>query len=220
VEAARWAVAVYMSRLEAWDVPDVELGPSDLDEARSGREKTAVAPEPHAVRGVMMLGGRYDYQPGPSLHLGSVELAFSAAMLSERLEVGILAAYEPTRGIPGDAVPDAGVQSVPLSLFVRGGLLFSPVLVRLGVGVGIEWRRISFTEPVPSGERSKSAVLPILDGELEAVVLLPRSLRLSAAFTVRGFLKGTKYEWQGLTVYEPPRYSVGAALRLGFVFPG
>lgn len=201
-EVAHWIVSLFVSQLYGERVPMVDFPLVDGNR----------------VIGILTVGGLYEYQPGPGLHLGAVELSGGVSLFDERLLVGIRIGYQPRVERTGVSATSR-IQSLPVSLLVRGGWLFEPVLLRIGIGAGLEWRRFSYSASATVGNGVRTSVLPTLEGELEALVRLPRSLRLSLAGLIRGFLGGQGFTLQGENLYEAPRYSVGAVLRFGFVFP-
>lgn len=214
-EAARWIVLLFAAQLRG------ERGPVDSFIFAEPDPEPSTLPgiRKAGVQAELAVGGLYEFQPGPALHLGTMEISGGVSLLEERLVVGLRLGYQPAVQIQGNQFPVL-VQSIPLSLFVKGGWLVEPVLIRLGLGIGLDWRRFALEAPQPVGDQVRSHLAATLAGELEAVVRLPESVRLSLAASVRGFLGGTAYQWEGQTVYESPRYSVGAVLRLGYLFPG
>jgi hypothetical protein len=91
------------------------------------------------------------------------------------------------------------------------------VLLRGALGIGIEWRQVTVSVPDRPDARRLEKTVPVLEAELETVVALTRVLRVSVAGLFRGFLGGEALSWQGRTIYDPPRVSVGLAIRLGAV---
>jgi len=103
----------------------------------------------------------------------------------------------------------AGGATVPLDL----------VLLRAGLGAGVEWTRLEASPPARLSGRVRSVIVPAIEAEVEAVLLAGRWLRVSAAVFARAFPAWQAWDWDGRTVYETPRWSAGAALRVGAVFP-
>ncbi len=174
---------------------------------------------PGGTTGYATVGGRYGWQKGPGLHLGGIEIEAGAAWLDERLSVGLEAGFLPRRQARTAPV-DSSVESVPLVAMVRGGVRLRPFLLRLGAGVGVEWRRVQIRLAAYEATRSDASWLPVLDGEVEAVLRLAGRFRLALAATLRGYPKGTRYAWNGFPAFEPPVLMAGAVLRLGLSFGG
>jgi hypothetical protein len=63
--------------------------------------------------------------------------------------------------------------------------------------------------------RQITGTVPLLEAEVEAVVAATAVLRVSVAGLFRGFLGGEGLSWQGRTVYDAPRVTVGLAIRVG-----
>jgi len=205
---ARWIVSLFAAQLRGRRPPTVDF-PVVVATSK---------PAGVSIAGTVAVGGVYEYQPGPGLHTGLVEVLGGLSMYDERLWVGLRLGYQPATQVPRSSL-GAKVQAVPFSAQVRGGLVFDPVVLRLGFGVGMEWRRVAFGDGVVKGERIQSKVIPVLEGEVEIMARLPGSMRLSVAGTVRGFLSGDGFTMHDKVDYDPPRYSVGALLRLGIIFP-
>lgn len=165
--------------------------------------------------GYLSVGARYGYQQGPELHLGLLEFEGGLSLFDDRFALGLTGAWQFSRelngGIPGS------VTAGELLLMARGGLRWDIVLLRLGLGVGAQWRRIIARPPSQLNSLSDTDWSAVLGAEVETKVRIHGPLHASLALTLRWFWKSRGYEWMGTSVYEAPGVTAGLALRLGVV---
>ena len=110
--------------------------------------------------------------------------------------------------------------AVPVRLHLRGGGRVHPrVLLRGGLGVGVEWRRLQARGPDRPDALGRTGDVPLVELEAEATFAPTRVLRVGVAGLLRGFLAGEAVAWQGRDAYAPPRVGVGLVLRVGVVLP-
>jgi hypothetical protein len=205
-------------------VPDSrDRGPASLIQGTLPRlprdavidRRIAIAP-----RGYALAGGRYEYRSGNGAHAGGLDAELGLSILDGRFEVGARAGWLRAAAVGGTAGP-VSLQAVPVELVARGGPRIGRWLLRLGVSVGLEWRRIEASSPpLRSQAIRRTDVVAGVGGEVEVAVDLLPGLRLALAGTVRGFPGGTRYAWKDTVAYEAPRIAAGASLRLVVVFPG
>jgi len=185
----------------------------------SGPAGPVIAPPIGASpEGFVSAGGRWEHQPRPGVHLAGADVAIGLALFRERLAMGVRLGWLGGSGPGGLGV--SGIQAVPVTLWVWGGPSAGPFLFRAGGGVGLEWRRVLFGAGVMSVEGGATDVVPTLEGEVEASLLVPRGFRVALAGGVRGFLAGEAQSLGGRQVYDPPRWSGGLAARLSYAFGG
>lgn len=217
-EVARRVVSVLAAPTDetARPIVDGELKPPQAADPRDpgiGRPRTPG----RRVEGYVRVGGRYEYQPGVRLHAGSIEFETGVSLLGERLAIGLRGGWQPAQTIHTDRM-DARVTSSPVALMIRGGLKWEPVRVRLGVGAGLEWRRVELRPAFTSRRPVDARVFPTLEAELEVAFPFAGFLRAVLAGTVRGFPAWITYAWMARPVLEGPKVGVGLAVRLEAVF--
>lgn len=170
-----------------------------------------------AMAGYLSVGGRYGYQPSGGRHRFATDLEGGLSFYDERFQAGLRVGFEPRQDATRDPFRIASL-AVPVAVEIRGGGRVHPrVLVRGALGIGIEWRQVSASVPDRPDARHLETTVPVVEVELETGIAVTRVLRVSVAGLFRGFLGGEALSWQGRTVYDPPRVSVGLAIRLGAV---
>jgi len=177
------------------------------------------APGPRRVQGYVVLAGAWRYENAAGLHSGTAGLEAGASLYQERLQAGIGLAWQPARSMRRDPF-DVRVDGVELFGRVRGGLALGPALLRAGVGVGAQWRRLRVKVPSRTDVLGATAWVPLAGGEVEAAFRVGSIFRIGLATIVTGCLSWTDYRYRGRDVYPGPRFAVDVALRLGAVFPG
>jgi hypothetical protein len=179
-----------------------------------GQTPSPAIAEPAGARAYVTAGGRWSWQPRAGAHAGGVELEAGVTLFDERLSFGVLGSFEPARDVPGSQA-GGRILSGEALLMVRGAQRAGPLLVRFGLGGGIEWRRLEAgTDP---GREVRTSTPASIAGEVEVVVPAGDLVRVSAAFLVRGYPGGTSYTWASLQAYEAPAATIGLALRVGVV---
>jgi hypothetical protein len=171
--------------------------------------RIAASPRFHALAGVTAA-----YQRSSSPFAWRVEVEPGLALFGERLLIAVRAGWQPPADLSGSAVP-ARWQAVPVTAGLRGGFRVGMARLRAGVAGGVEWRRI---EARPSGRPAptpRTDAAGVLDGEVEAIFAPIRVLRVGVSLTVRGYVGGDSYAWNGDTVLDAPGLSVGLGLRVG-----
>lgn len=179
----------------------------------------ARGPTPAAPAGYLWVAGRYAYQAGHDRHRFGTDIEGGVSLFAERLQAGLRVGFEPAQEATRDPFPVRRM-AVPVTLNVRGGGRIHPrVLLRGGLGVGIEWRRLGARLPDRLDTRWTTGIVPLVEVEAEAVFAPTRILRVGIAGLLRGFLAGETLTWQGQDVFQPPRVGVGLMLRVGVVLP-
>lgn len=163
--------------------------------------------------GYLSVGARYGYQPGPQLHLGLLEAEGGLSLFDDRFALGVSGTWQFSQELNGD-VPGS-VTAGEILLMAKGGLRWEIVLLRLGLGVGAQWRRIVARPVTRLDSLSDTDWSVVLGAELETKVRIHGPLYASLAFTLRWFWKSKGYEWKGVSLYNAPSVTVGTALRLG-----
>lgn len=179
----------------------------------AAQPKTAEPP----VEGYVRAGGRYEYQSGLRLHAGSLDLEAGVSLVGERLAIGLRGGWQPELEVRGTGMT-ARVTSVPFSLLVRGGMKWARARVRLGLGAGLEWRRVEMRPEFSSRRPVDTRIEPTLEAELEVAVPFARRFRVLVAGAVRAFPAWTNYTWAGRAILAGPKVGLGAALRLEALF--
>ncbi len=188
-----------------------------VDRTRQPLATPSVAQSVVGPAGYVSLAGRYGYQPTGGNHRFATDLEGGLTLYDERLLVGLRAGFEPAQQAATDPFR-IDAMAVPVTILLRGGGRVHPrILVRGALGAGIEWRQLEASVPGRGDSRRISNTLPLLEAEVEVAIVATGILRVSVAGVLRGFLGGEALSWQGRTVYDPPRLSVGLAVRLGAV---
>lgn len=211
-EAARLLVLAAASGLQAL--------PPLLDEDASvvlpGRPDAPPAPGA-PVRVLAGAGVRYGFQPGPSEHVGGLDVNVGASFLDEQLAVCLAAAFEWPRDLQVANV-SATVLAAEAAARIRGALRLEPFLLAAAVEGGVQWRTLSAESPVRRSGMQDQSVAALIGGEVELAWMLGDTLRLSLVAQGRAYVGGTTYVWLGQTVYEAPDAAVGGAVRVGAIF--
>lgn len=185
------------------------------DAAPNGGVRRASA----APAGYAWVAGRYAYQSGDDRHRFGTDLEGGVSLYGERLLAGVRVGFEPSQEAGRDPFPVRRA-AVPVTLHLRGGGRVHPrVLLRGGLGVGVEWRRLEARVPDRPDALVRTGVVPLVELEAEASFAPTRVLRLGVAGVLRGFLGGETLAWQARDAYAPPRVGVGLVLRVGVVLP-
>jgi hypothetical protein len=178
-----------------------------------------VQPASAAPAGYAWAAGRYAYQSGDDRHRFGTDLEGGVSLYGERLQAGVRVGFEPLQEAGRDPFPVRRT-AVPVTLHLRGGGRVHPrVLLRGGLGIGVEWRRLEAQIPDRADAFRRSGVVPLVELEAEATFAPMRVLRVGVAGVLRGFLAGETFAWQGRDAYAPPRVGVGLVLRVGVVLP-
>ncbi len=218
----------------AWAVIDFGVPPEDLAEAvelvdtdgdvwvpeppttdvAASREQPLPDGGPRTVGIELWTEGGYGFQPDGAAHRGSVGGEVSVALLDGRLAFGVAGGYQAaaTRNV-GDVSVAAG--SGELLGVARGGLPLGPVLLRLGLHAGWQWRTIEASSAARFDELHASSGAAVIGGDLEVAWEATEWLRLGAAVRGRGYLGGSEYTFAGALVQPAPAGEVGVVLRVG-----
>lgn len=191
-------------RLEAWPVRAQEPPPP--------------SPPGEPVQGYLWASGAYRYEPAATLHAGAAGLEGGVALFHERLEAGLALAWQPVRTVGNDLLRSR-VDAVDVGARLRGGADLGTTLLRAGVGVGAQWRRLRLRVATRSDELQAVAWIPVVSGEVEAAFRIGPFFRAALATTIQGYPTWTNYRYRGQPVYDGPRFAVDVALRIGAVFP-
>ena len=168
-----------------------------------------------APAGYITVGGRYGYQTSGGQHRFATDLEGGVSLYDERLQIGLRVGFEPDQEATRDPFRIRSL-AVPMTAQLRGGGRVHPrILVRGALGAGFEWRQVSASVPDRPDARQITGTVPLLEAEVEAVVAATSVLRVSVAGLLRGFLGGEGLSWQGRTVYDAPRVTVGLTIRVG-----
>lgn len=152
---------------------------------------------------------------GPSGHVGAVEALVGAALLGERLLVGVEGAWEwPVTS--GDDVVTTVTSGEVLAL-IRGGAPVGPIFLRGGLAGGAQWRTLGASNPERRGEASSASTVGVLAAELELAVPVG-PLRLGLLASGRVYLGGESYRWLGRAVWAAPDGALGLGARVGAAF--
>jgi hypothetical protein len=177
----------------------------------------ATMPPPRAaLSGYVEAGGWYAWQREPRIHAAGLSIETGVAAFDERLLAGLRVGYQTPADIAGGG---SRVQAVPVTVVVHGGFRWTAALLRLVLEAGLEWRRIEVEPSAWAGSVSDRSLAGVLGGEVEAVFPVSENLRIGVAVTARGYVGGPSLAWNGEQVYRAPSLAVGAAVRLGGVFP-
>ena len=105
-----------------------------------------VAPEPvkpsSGTKWLARVGGTYMYQFGADLHLGGLTLETGVSFYQDRLAISLVGSYAWAGDVDADGTV-LGLQCGGLLAMVRGGLRWDVILLRGGIGVGWQRRRVS-----------------------------------------------------------------------------
>ena len=177
---------------------------------------------PRSLAWVVRAGGVYQYHLGTGRHLGGPSLEAGISLLEGRLAISLQGAYLAASEVDLDNdVSD--LQGGEILVAVRGGLRFSTVILRAGIGVG--WQRLDVTgqywKTDPQGLRrwqeelnaSSDAGTAALDLEL----LWSFAGRWSAGllFGARAFFGATGDEPLELMTYNSVPVALGGQLAVG-----
>lgn len=152
---------------------------------------------------------------GPGGHVGAVEALVAAALLGERLLVGVEGAWE-WPATSGDDVVTTVTSGEVLAL-VRGGARAGPLLLRGGLAGGAQWRTLDASSRARRGEASSTSTAGVLAAELELTVPVG-PVRLGLLASGRVYLGGESYRWLGRTVWAAPDGALGLGARVGAAF--
>ncbi len=182
----------------------------------------ATAPSPPARATVPLgllatVGGGYAFEAGPHTHRGVFEGEAALSVFRGVLSIGAGFALAPERSV-GRAERPASTRAVEVAGFVRGGLPVGPVLLRLGLGGGYQWRTYEVrpaTRFRPVSARFGAAALAI---ECDVLWSVTRWLVVGLAVPVRVYWGGVDQLWQDEVLYRAPRASLGLTGRVGVHF--
>ncbi len=169
------------------------------------------------LRALLSVGGGYIYEFGAGVHRGDLEAEAALLLFGGRLSVGLVGTWSPERAV-GDELVAVDVSAGEFLGIVRGGFFWGPVLLRLGVGAGWQWRRLSARARSRFSEVFASSGAAALALELDALWPLSERLFVSVALPGRVYFGGVDHSWQGRPLYGAARGSVGVAVRGGVTF--
>lgn len=178
----------------------------------------AQAAPPSPASGYLQAGARYEFQPEAVVHAGVVDIEAGAMLLGSRLLVGARAGWQPEVPASGGPVA-ASVQVVPATLLLRGAFPLSPVTLRVGLGVGMEWRRVRVEPSASLSRPERDHIVPVIEAEGD-VVIPAGPTYVSLAVAVRAYPERPVIGWNGLAAYVGPSIGFGAAVRVGTSFTG
>lgn len=169
------------------------------------------------LAGLVTVAGGYDYGFVPGGHRGWIGAEAALVLFEGRLGVGVAGAWAPGRDVPRDDL-EARLTSGELLAVARGGLAVGPVLLRLGVGVGYEWRRLTVRSSLRFEAVEARSGATVLALEPEALLPIADRYVVGLAVPTRVYFGGEDHEWQGETLSRAPRAAIGVTVRGGVAF--
>ena len=209
---ARAALAALLARTRS-ESPEVLI---DLS-APVTHPQPAAPGHPSGVAGEATVGGGYARFFGTDTDHGFVDAELAVALFDGRLAFGVAGTWMPEVEVDGGE-PVARLTGGELRLTVRGGLEWGPVLIRLGLGGGYQWRRLAVRSAYRFDDAQASSGAAVVSVEAELVWRPSPPFSIHLLVPGRVYLGGVSHRWKGRALQDAPRGAIGAALRLGVVF--
>ncbi len=192
--------------------PSADPAPTSL--AASASPPLSAGDGDSALGGSLTLEGGYGFQPDADAHRigGSGEL--TVTFFRERLALGVAAGwYQGTPTLRNEV--DAEESAAEMMVVARGGFWAGPVLLRLGLRAGWQWRWLEATTELRVTPLEATSGAGVFDADLEAAWAATDWLRIGLALRGRVFAGGADHVFAGELVAPAPEGELGAVIRMG-----
>ena len=169
------------------------------------------------VGGLVTLAGGYVFELGPDSHWGELEAEAAVSLFEGRLSIGVGGAWAPERS---DTVGRFDVRARRGDLFgvARGGGWLGPVLLRVGLGGGWEWRTVEGRVPERFAPLRSKAGASFVSLEADALYPVWEHVVVAVGVPARLYIGGVNPVWNGERFYEAARASLGIRCKVGVSF--
>lgn len=162
-----------------------------------------------------IVGGRYVYAGGPSIHLGGAEAALEVGLLQDALAFRISGAWIPSQST--HTTPNATWSAGEFGVSAWGGFRWNLLKVGAGVTLGWEWRTLSVDSAHRFDPPETSASIPWIGGELELAADIRSPWWIAIAVGGRGYPTGDTLKWAEQPWMSSMNGAFLVALRTGVV---